>query len=77
MDRKSDENPKFSFEDVENHLIHTWLNYCWYAETLYPVNQSKDLMQCYRQYVADLNFCKDGYIHKVTINGISPVSEHC
>ena len=58
---KSDMFPKIKIQDVENYLIHS---------SHRTVDAKK--MQCYRQYIRGLNFFKEGYIHKIMMNEITP-----
>ncbi|XP_053400508.1 uncharacterized protein LOC128557295 [Mercenaria mercenaria] len=58
-----DKFPRISITDIENYLIHT----------SHRTNDAGK-MQCYRQYIRGLNFYKEGYIHKMMINEISPDS---
>ncbi|XP_061191601.1 uncharacterized protein LOC133199778 [Saccostrea echinata] len=63
---KSDMFPNIKIQDVENYLIHS---------SHRTVDAKK--MQCYRQYIRGLNFFKEGYIHKIMMNEISPDSGYC
>lgn len=63
---RSNNYPKVSIKEVENYLIHS----------SHRTGDTKK-MQCYRQYIRGLNFCKEGYIHKIMFNEISDDSNLC
>ena len=60
---KTDTFPNVTIKDVEHYLLHSSHR-----------TEDSGKMQCYRQYIRGLNFYKEGYIHKIMMNDISPTS---
>ncbi|KAH3784739.1 hypothetical protein DPMN_162706 [Dreissena polymorpha] len=58
--------PTVKLSDIESYLLHSSHR-----------TEDAEKMQCYRQYIRDLKFYKEGFIHKIMINSISDSSKHC